>query len=417
MKDKDIAVLLQKADELRALFTIGQRVIPFIEEIFVFVRDIQPLLDDINKSVAENIKKMPGASEQLSKVNEANELATTEIMDIVDGLLFKVDIIAENVTNITNNNDKHLGNAIKLLDILYKAIDQNSNLKAILPQLGSSINTLKNSGVANKEIIRNNSDILESIRNDSNSIMMSLQVQDITSQQLAAVNHMLITVQSKLSGILTHFQSSDLTTLVSGDNKNHGYEEHINVTKMHRDIAFDPIAVESLNRESARQENVDELIKQHLENETQVVTEDVKDENFDIDAMFANNTVKSVDNVIETKIVETVVANVDDDDDFDIDAMFANSSNNVTEKVIETQIIETEVINEEDDDEDFDIDAMFANNSNQSTNNIVEDTSNDEISSNHQDDFESKLANLASEGDDTDAFSQDDIDALFGKIN
>ncbi|MCX6147575.1 MAG: hypothetical protein NTW25_10060 [Candidatus Kapabacteria bacterium] len=434
MKDKDIAVLLQKADELRALFTIGQRVIPFIEEIFVFVRDIQPLLDDINKSVAENIKKMPGASEQLSKVNEANELATTEIMDIVDGLLFKVDIIAENVANISGNNDKHLGNAIKLLDILYKAIDQNSNLKAILPQLGSSINTLKNSGVANKEIIRNNSDILESIRNDSNSIMMSLQVQDITSQQLAAVNHMLITVQSKLSGILTHFQSSDLTTLVSGDNKNHGYEEHINVTKMHRDIAFDPIAVESLNRESARQENVDELIKQHLENEsnvsnesnnklvieTQVVNEVDDDENFDIDAMFANNSDKSVDNVIESKIVETLVANVDEDDDedFDIDAMFANSSNNVTEKVIETQVVETEVANiEKNDDEDFDIDAMFANNPNQSTNNIVEDASKVEISINHQEDFESKLANLTSEGDDTDAFSQDDIDALFGKIN
>lgn len=379
MKDKDIAILLQKADELRALFTLGQRVIPFLEEIFVFVRDIQPLLDEINKSVAENLKKMPGASEQLSKVNEANELATTEIMDIVDGLIFKVDIISENVNKISSNNDKHLGNAIKLLEILYKAIEQNSNLKAILPQLGSSINTLKNSGQGNVEVINSNADLLESIKNDSNSIMISLQVQDITSQQLAAVNHMLVTVQHKLSDILKHFQSSDLTTLMSSD-KTNVHDDRVNVTRMHRDIAFDPIAVESLNKESARQENVDELIKLHLDNQIDIHKEVI--DNDDIDSMFSsNNILEEVTTKQDNFKVNEVASTIDDNeslDNDDIDSFFAN--NQIEEKTFEVELpkVEEKVV---------------------------------------VDDFDSKLASLDIDGDDTDAFSQDDIDALFGKIN
>ncbi len=376
MKDKDIAVLLQKADELKALFTLGQRVIPFLEEIFVFVRDIQPLLDDINKSVAENLKKMPGASEQLSKVNEANELATNEIMDVVDGLVFKVDIIAENVNNITSNGDKHLGNAVKLLEILYKAIEQNSNLKAILPQLSSSIQTLKNSTKSTKEIVNNNSDILESIRNDSNSIMMSLQVQDITSQQLAAVNHMLVTVQHKLGDILKHFQSSDLSSMMAGDINTHN--DKINVTKMHREIAFDPIAIESLNNNVARQENVDELILQHFSNEDANDNELLN--NDDIDSMFGNNNLE-INNTIETSITEN-------------DEIVANNS---------------EIVDELDETfNNSDIDSFIDNN-------VINEVSTPIDESNSKlNEFDIKIANLESIGDDLEAFSQDDIDALFG---
>ena len=74
MKDKDLSVLLKKTDELRALFVLGQRVLPFLEEIFMFVSEIKPLLDDINHSIEENLKKMPNVSKQLSKVTEATEL-------------------------------------------------------------------------------------------------------------------------------------------------------------------------------------------------------------------------------------------------------------------------------------------------------------------------------------------------------
>ena len=58
----DINLLLRKADELKALFILGQRVIPFLEEIFLFVNEIKPLLDDINSSIEENLRKIGRAS-------------------------------------------------------------------------------------------------------------------------------------------------------------------------------------------------------------------------------------------------------------------------------------------------------------------------------------------------------------------
>lgn len=43
---------------------------------------------------------MPKASKQLSKVTEATESATNEIMDTVDGVVYKSGIIATNLAQI-----------------------------------------------------------------------------------------------------------------------------------------------------------------------------------------------------------------------------------------------------------------------------------------------------------------------------
>ncbi len=102
MKELDIKELLRKADELRALFVLGQRVIPFLEELFSFIGEIQPLLEEINKSIKENLSKMPNLSKQLSKVTEATELATNEILDIIDGIFYKLDILASGVDTVEN---------------------------------------------------------------------------------------------------------------------------------------------------------------------------------------------------------------------------------------------------------------------------------------------------------------------------
>ncbi|MBL7975629.1 MAG: chemotaxis protein CheZ, partial [Candidatus Kapabacteria bacterium] len=82
IRDKDLQQLLAKSEELKALFVLGQRVVPFLEELFVFVREVSPALEDINKSIEDNLSRIPKASKQLSKVTEATELATNEIMDI-----------------------------------------------------------------------------------------------------------------------------------------------------------------------------------------------------------------------------------------------------------------------------------------------------------------------------------------------
>ena len=286
MKELDISVLLQKAEELKALFILGQRVIPFLEEIFLFVKDIKPLIDEINTSISENLKKVPNASKQLSKVTEANEEAATEIMDIVDGLVYKADIISKNLKNIEQNHS------------IVKTEDADFN----------------------KLMIQNN-DLLQSIRDDSNSIMISLQVQDITSQQIAAVNNLLGTIQSKLGSILSKFQNSELSNLISEKEE---YSEKSQVSHLHREIAFDPDAIDSISEKLTRQDAVDEVFRSHADlANSETASPD------DIEALFsaAQSVPKPLSVIIPEPAKETVQSgDIDNrDEQFsqdDIDALF-----------------------------------------------------------------------------------------------
>lgn len=343
MKDLDINVLLRKAEELKALFTLGQRVIPFLEEIFIFVKEIKPLLDDINTNIEENLKKMPNASKQLSKVTEATEVATTEIMDIVDGLIYKADLISNNLKMMSDLEKSRRQSPIRALEILQSAADNDEDIHKHTASLSKVINNLKGThGKEYQKVANENQVLLESIKDDSNNIMMSLQVQDITSQQIAAVNHLLETIQEKLSGIMGRFQSSGMNEILNEDKS----YERTNVTQLHRRIAFDPEAVDSIKDKATRQGEIDSLIESINDspavtaNETFDGLEPASDD--DIDALFAGNgfdinedasEIDNVDNVVEETQEEQdseVIANIDEEvDDFtefsqdDIDALFS----------------------------------------------------------------------------------------------
>jgi chemotaxis regulatin CheY-phosphate phosphatase CheZ len=211
--------------------------------------------------VADNLNKMPNASEQLSKVTQANEMATVEIMDVVDGILFKLDLLEKNSKAFFDNKGTTINNSIKLLDILKRGILNGSDMKPAIHVINNTIKSLEdlNSDVT-KEYLGDNKRMYNEIRNDSNSIIMALQIQDITAQQIAAVNHMLGTIQNKLITILQHFQSTNIEDLVKSD-VNIDYS--VNVSTLHREIAFDPNAVEALNKDTNRQQNVDDLINSH----------------------------------------------------------------------------------------------------------------------------------------------------------
>ena len=331
----DINLLLRKADELKALFILGQRVIPFLEEIFLFVNEIKPLLDDINSSIEENLRKMPSASKQLSKVTEATELATTEILDIVDGIVYKSDIISSNLKHLTGINNDSKKSPIKILELIAQTTQDIDEFKDLQPHLKNAINSLKSSqDVDFTKIVGDTEKILTSIKDDSTSIMFSLQVQDITSQQIAAVNHLLETIQGKLENILTKFQNTEISDLV---NTSKEQSERANVTKLHRDIAFDPDAVDSLAMKDTRQDDVDMMMKEHLES-PKAVEDNSPTSQDDIDAMFSGNNVQSLQEIKQTVEVErpkeqkvsspAPVAEIEDGlepfSQDDIDALFHN---------------------------------------------------------------------------------------------
>jgi hypothetical protein len=338
MKDMDISLLLKKAEELRALFVLGQRVIPFLEEIFLFVNDIKPLLDEINTSIQDNLKKMPNASKQLSKVTEATERSTTEIMDIVDGLVFKSDIITSNVNKLAEFNSANKANPLKIIEILSKAINSDTDLQEVIPQIASEIKLFKQSGDSQfTDIVSSTTTIIDSIKDDSNSIMMSLQVQDITSQQIAAVNHLLQTVQSKLALIMQKFQSTEMDKLVTNDEA-HEHDPNTNVTKLHRQIAFDPDAVDSLTGNDVRQGEVDALFDSHFNGAA--VNEPASAD--DIDNLFANAA------------NDDSPASIDD-----IDMLFSAANNTTVESNTPTPEVSSDSNDQLEDFSQDDIDALF----------------------------------------------------------
>ena len=252
--DFKLKQLPDKVNEIKALFIIAQRVIPFMEELFSFIDETTPLLEEINNTIKDNLKKMPNASKQLSKVTQATEMASTEIMDTVDrvnnGLFSVIDQLKES----QKLQEEFLLNPIHLLQTTADAIVDNKELHPLAEEIYQFIDRTKN--VKNNEhqnIINKLIGNVQSISDDANTIINSLQVQDITAQQLAAVNHLLENVQNRLSGIMAHINESDQNNLPDVD-------EQIKISKLHRNIAFDPDAIDAITPGTNRQSDVDKLL-------------------------------------------------------------------------------------------------------------------------------------------------------------
>ncbi len=352
MRDKEITILLDKAEELKALFILGQRVVPFLEEIFLFIRDISPILDDINSSIEDNLQKVPKAAQQLSQVTEATELATNEIMDILDGFVYKADVISTNMREV-----------------------------------GAKRSTQKE-----QDLLQNSENLLESLRMDASQIMMALQVQDITSQQLAAVNHLLQTVQGKLAKILKHFRTTEFSDLIP---ETRGKQTLDNVVRMHRDIAFDSDAIDALNHEGSRQDNVESVMQSFHDGTLK------PDEQQDSGTAEADAAAETIDSGTAES------ANGDGQDapasQGDIDALFAGGADADKEAPADGQAAASQ----------DDIDAMFKGGADSSDK--AEDSGESATS---QADIDALFAGGAagpSATQEDSSASQQDIDALFAK--
>ena len=118
-------------------------------------------------------------------------------------------------------------------------------------------------------------------------VVLNLQVQDITSQQLAAVNHLIITVQDKLLSIINKFDNYQLNEIEisSISNTSHNIKEG----------AFDPNAIDSISGED-RQNAIDEIIEKHKSKESSIPQNESNIQN-DIDRLFSSHIdIKEFDN-------------------------------------------------------------------------------------------------------------------------
>jgi chemotaxis regulatin CheY-phosphate phosphatase CheZ len=197
-KNENMVTLFERLNDLKDLFRYGQRLVPVIHGLIDFMRDTVPLLENINTSITESTSKIPKAANQINSVTTATELATTEILDIVD-----------RISNDISEIQEVLG---KLLDDEIKRAEVFDQIKSLLPKTEGASVLIKRYESLNsiKEPAESMVKKMQKIKDDANNITLSLQVQDITSQQLAAVKHLIGSVQIKLSSLISNLSETSL---------------------------------------------------------------------------------------------------------------------------------------------------------------------------------------------------------------
>ncbi len=186
------------------------------ENVITALQKVITLLDRIKNSIEESSSKIPNASIQLNTVTQATELATVEILDVLD----------------------LMGTKIHILENGMKEFDQDGISEKQLLMLTGIKQTLA-----------------ELKENTSNSTV-ALQVQDITAQKIGAANHLIESVRKELLNELNYFETARQKT----DNARRQFEVEIDGPK-----AFDLNA--SYMKTPEHQSKIDEVITAWQEKE------------------------------------------------------------------------------------------------------------------------------------------------------
>ncbi len=212
--------LFEKLDDLKAIFLYSEKLIPVIQKLIDFMRNTIPLLENINQSITDTANKIPTAANQIDNVTNATEMATTEILDTIDKISVEINSAKLNVEEILHS--------------------QNGS---VIDDIKEKLNSINFS--------------LDNINQFANNVTLSLQVQDITSQQLAAVNYLIQSVQMRLGSLFNDLESSDLSQITKYTDKNI-FNEHAR----YQDTTQQQKVIDQLvnrNNSPASQDEIDKL--------------------------------------------------------------------------------------------------------------------------------------------------------------
>lgn len=197
----DMESLGLKLQELKNLFSVGERIIPGIQKLVDFINEMRPMLSHINESIEESSAKIPKATDHIVDIASATELATTEILNLIDEIS---DNILE-LSSIYNNFVAKEEENKRILLELTELVSDNIRAKELVGQV---LNNLTVTKLSDKII-----ETLNKITTDSTNIAIALQVQDITSQQLSAVNHLIISVQKRLTSLMFDLSNDGISSV------------------------------------------------------------------------------------------------------------------------------------------------------------------------------------------------------------
>ncbi len=173
-------------------------------ELFMSVlQSMLPMLERVKSSIKETSSAIPKASTQLNKVTEATETATVEILNVLEGLSQNVAAAEQEIVRWKHllEQKKKLSQQIRNELSSFGELVKSHHLSMLLKWWDEVAD------LAHEEMsICTMEKHLAKLREDSLSIAMALQVQDITTQQINATIHLIESVQLQLKHVLAHIE-------------------------------------------------------------------------------------------------------------------------------------------------------------------------------------------------------------------
>ena len=203
-KNDPMSDIVTKIEEMRGFFKIGDEIIPFLADLFNFLKDVMPLMTEVNTSLKDGAHKLPTASDRISDVTQATEMATTEILDKLD-------------------------------------------------QINNHVSELRGS-VSEEKAAR-----LDDIESTIMDIIFALQFQDITSQKLEHATRILNAIYTKFTGLFDYIEKLGINSSF-GARVAKALEEvgETDEAKKEKDD-FEEETADKIRHESISQDDIDQL--------------------------------------------------------------------------------------------------------------------------------------------------------------
>ncbi|MCF7801461.1 MAG: hypothetical protein K9N34_05520 [Candidatus Marinimicrobia bacterium] len=149
--------ILNKVSQIQEFFKMGDESTPFLAELFTFLKDLVPLMTEVNQSLHLSTSKLPTASDSISSATDTTEVATFQVMDKLEQITGKLSQLVEN----SENTD---------------------------------------------------TEMIQSIQEDIQDTMTTLQFQDIAAQQLDHANRILEAIFQRFSDLFESLNQVRLTS-------------------------------------------------------------------------------------------------------------------------------------------------------------------------------------------------------------
>jgi len=165
------------------------------------ISGVIPLLDSVKESLEESTGSIPKASRQLDNVTKATETATVEILDLLERMSARVERIGTAFAEVRLAG-REGETRLAAMDPLM------ASLAVSHPEVHARWNDFRKSSSCPALPAGLDAEF-DALRGDTMDIGMALQVQDITTQQIAGVAHLIESIRMKLTDVLQGFTEGE----------------------------------------------------------------------------------------------------------------------------------------------------------------------------------------------------------------